>query len=383
VKPTRRLLVTGSSGLVGSEAVVFFDQRDWQVWGVDNNSRRVFFGPEGDTAWNLAWLRRHARRFEHHDLDIRDRDGVLRLFAEQRFDLVIHCAAQPSHDLAARIPFENWDINATGTINLLEAARRYCPESPFIFMSTNKVYGDAPNEWPLREEETRFDYACPEHRDGIDETCRVDRCLHSLLGASKAAADLAAQEYGRYFGMPVGVFRGGCLTGSHHSGVPLHGFLSYLVKVAVRGLPYTIFGYRGKQVRDNIHAHDVINAFYHFAQDPRPGEVYNLGGGRANSISVLEAIRKVESLAGRGIQYSCVDQPRRGDHQCYISNLGKLRAHFPGWTITRSLDDILAEMVEFEQARGRRAVPGRVPAGVEDGEETHGDRPGPEPPDRP
>jgi CDP-paratose 2-epimerase len=215
-------------------------------------------------------------------------------------------------------------------------------------MSTNKVYGDAPNEIPLLELEMRYDYAREEDHDGIDETCRIDRCLHSLFGASKTAADIAAQEYGRYFGMPVGVFRGGCLTGARHSGVELHGFLSYLVKVAVQGKPYTIFGCKGKQVRDNIHAHDVVNAFWHFYQDPRPGEVYNLGGGRDNSVSILEAIRMIEALTGRRIQTSYVDEPRRGDHICYISNLRKLRQHFPGWDITRSLDEILTEMVEFE-----------------------------------
>jgi CDP-paratose 2-epimerase len=344
----RVALITGSSGLIGSEAVVYFDQRGWRTLGVDNNMRRVFFGAGGDTSWNLAWLREHTTRFEHFDLDIRDRTGVLRLFAERRPDVVIHCAAQPSHDLAAKMPFEDWDVNAGGTFNLLEAARRHCPESPFIFMSTNKVYGDAPNELPLVELATRYDYARPQDQAGINEQCRIDRCLHSLLGASKAAADVAAQEYGRYFNMPVGIFRGGCLTGSHHSGVELHGFLSYLVKVAVHGRPYTIHGYRGKQVRDNIHSYDVVEAFHQFAQQPRCGEVYNLGGGRENSISLLEAIAKIEALTGRKIQSEYRDEPRRGDHICYISNLEKLQRDYPAWRITRSLDDVLVEMVESE-----------------------------------
>jgi CDP-paratose 2-epimerase len=345
------VLITGSSGLIGSEAVVYFDKRGWQTLGVDNNMRREFFGPGGDTLWNLSWLKENTKKFEHSNLDIRDRQAVLRLFQDQRFDLVIHCAAQPSHDLAAKMPFEDWDVNAVGTFNLLEAARRHCPESPFIFMSTNKVYGDAPNEIPLVEQATRFDYQRPEDFGGVDETCRIDRCLHSLFGASKAAADIAAQEYGRYFGMPVGVFRGGCLTGSHHSGVELHGFLSYLVKVAIHGKPYTIFGYKGKQVRDNIHSQDVIEAFYQFSQKPRPGEVYNLGGGRDNSISMLEAISRIESLVGRKINYEYRDESRRGDHICYISNLSKLRRDFPDWRLTRSLDDTLEEMVKFERSR--------------------------------
>ncbi len=346
------VLVTGSSGLVGSEAVVFFDRLDWHVCGLDNNLRQTFFGPGGDTTWNLRWLRDNVRHFDHLDQDIRDRAGILRLFAGRRFDLVIHCAAQPSHDLAAKIPFDDWDVNAGGTFNLLEAARRHCPEAPFIFMSTNKVYGDAPNEVPLLELETRYEYAREKDHDGIDESCRIDRCLHSLFGASKTAADVAAQEYGRYFNMPVGIFRGGCLTGAHHSGVALHGFLSYLVKVAVHGQPYTIYGYKGKQVRDNIHSHDVVNAFYHFYQNPRPGEVYNLGGGRDNSVSIREAIGLIEGLAGGRIQTSYVDQPRRGDHICYISNLKKMRSHFPGWEVTHSLQDILEEMVAF--VRGDR-----------------------------
>ncbi len=300
----RTVLVTGSSGLIGSEAVAWFDRLGWEVVGVDNNMRMIFFGPEGDTRWNLSRLQERTHRFSHINLDIRNRESVAQLFQERTFSLIVHCAAQPSHDLAARMPFEDWDVNASGTLNLLEAARRYCPESPFILMSTNKVYGDAPNELPLVELESRYEYARSTDFDGINETCRIDRCLHSLFGASKLAADIMAQEYGRYFHMPVGVFRGGCLTGSHHSGVELHGFLSYLVKAMVHSKPYTIFGYKGKQVRDNIHSYDVLNAFFEFYQNPRAGEVYNLGGGREKSLSVLAAIRKIGHPAGRRIAFT-------------------------------------------------------------------------------
>lgn len=345
------VLVTGSNGLIGSEAVVFFDRMGWTVSGLDNNMRRAFFGPEGDTRWNQRWLQENTSEFRHLEVDIRDRAAVLRVFSEHRFDLIIHCAAQPSHDLAARLPFDDWDTNAGGTFNLLESARRHCAESPFVFMSTNKVYGDAPNERPLVELPTRYDYASSHDYDGIDEACRVDQALHSLFGASKTAADIAAQEYGRYFDMPIGVFRGGCLTGAHHSGVELHGFLSYLVKSAVAGRTYTVFGHGGKQVRDNIHAQDVVQAFYQFYLDPRPGEVYNLGGGRENSTSILEAVERIEQLTGRRILLEFSDTPRRGDHICYISNLSKIRRHFPDWQLTRPLENVLAEMVEFELSR--------------------------------
>jgi len=345
------ILVSGSSGLIGSEAVTYFDERGHRVWGVDNNMRREFFGPAGDTTWNLLRLTKTTRRFVHVDRDIRDRPAMFDLFAQTRFDLVIHCAAQPSHDRAASIPLLDFEVNAVGTLTLLEAARQHCPDAPFIHMSTNKVYGDAPNELPLVEQATRYDYARPEDAHGIDERCRIDRSLHSLFGASKAAADLLAQEYGRYYGMPVGIFRGGCLTGPSHSGVELHGFLSYLVKVAVRGEPYTVLGYKGKQVRDQIHSVDVIRAFEAFARAPRPGEPYNLGGGRENSASILEAIALVEGLAGRKLAWRYDERARRGDHICYISDLRKLRAHYPEWSITRSLEDILTEMVAAENAR--------------------------------
>jgi CDP-paratose 2-epimerase len=342
------ILVTGSSGLIGSEAVEYFDRQGHNVTGVDNNMRRVFFGPPGDTLWNLERLKGATRHFRHAPLDIRDRDAVLALFRENRFDLIIHCAAQPSHDKAAEIAFLDFEVNAMGTVNLLEAARQHCREATFIFMSTNKVYGDAPNEKPLTEAPTRYDYSDPAEYEGIDESCRIDRATHSLFGASKVAADIYAQEYGRYFQMPVGIFRGGCLTGPSHSGVELHGFLSYLLKVALSGKAYTVFGYKGKQVRDNIHSFDVVRAFEEFARSPRPGEVYNLGGGRANSVSMLEAISRIEVLTGRKINWTYSEQARKGDHICYISNLAKLKSHYPGWSLTRSLDTILDEMVAAE-----------------------------------
>ena len=345
------VLVTGSSGLIGSEAVRHFDGLGHRVVGVDNNQRRAFFGEPGDTTWNLRRLQADTRSFEAVDLDIRDRPGIFALFEAVPFDLVIHCAAQPSHDLAARIPLEDFDVNAVGTLNLLEATRRSAPEAVFIHMSTNKVYGDAPNELPLVELATRWDYARPEDGAGISEDCRIDQSLHSLFGASKAASDLLAQEYGRYFGLNVGIFRGGCLTGPSHSGVMLHGFLSYLVKCAVHGQPYTVYGYKGKQVRDNIHSADVVSAFEAFAADPRPGEVFNLGGGRENSISVLEAISLVEELTDRSLEWTYLDDPRRGDHICYISDLGRFRARFPDWQLTRTLRDTVVEMVEGELAR--------------------------------
>jgi CDP-paratose 2-epimerase len=347
----RRILVTGSSGLIGSEAVEYYDGTGCHVVGIDNNMRRQFFGPPGDTVWNLKRLKAVTKRFEHHDIDIRDRNRLLKVFQENRFDLIIHCAAQPSHDKAASIPFDDFDVNAVGTMNLLEATRRFSPEAVFIHMSTNKVYGDAPNELPMIETETRYDYARKEDFNGIGESCRIDRSLHSLFGASKTAADVVAQEYGRYFGLRVGVFRGGCLTGPAHSGVELHGFLSYLVHVAVSGTPYTIYGYKGKQVRDQIHSKDVIAAFEAFATDPRPGEVYNLGGGRSNAASVLECIKLIEELRGYRVDWHYSETNRVGDHICYISDLTKLKKHFPAWKLSKSLPAIIGDMIEAEEHR--------------------------------
>lgn len=346
-----KVLITGSSGLIGSEAVEYYDRSGHQVIGVDNNMRAKFFGAQGDTLWNLERLKSKTSQFEHYSIDIRDRERVFELFQSRSFDLIIHCAAQPSHDKACQIPILDFEVNALGTVNLLEATRQFCSDAVFIHMSTNKVYGDSPNEIPRVELEKRYDYANAEDFHGVAETCRIDRTLHSLFGASKTAADVVAQEYGRYFGMKVGVFRGGCLTGPSHSGVELHGFLSYLVKVALTGGTYKVFGYQGKQVRDNIHSYDVIQAFEAFRQSPRPGEVYNLGGGRENSVSVLEAFDWVESISGRKMDWVYVDQNRIGDHICYISDLRKMKAHFPNWTITRSLSNIFEEMVAAEVDR--------------------------------
>ncbi len=345
----KAVLITGSSGLIGSEAVTFFDQRGWQVYGVDNNMRADFFGPKGDTTWNLNRLKSTTQRFEHNTLDIRDRAAVARTIGDLQPDLIVHAAAQPSHDLAASRPYDDFDVNAVGTLNLLEGTRKardagngYDPV--FVFMSTNKVYGDTPNELPMKELETRWDYADERNFAGIDETMRIDRCLHSLFGASKVAADVLTQEYGKYFGMKTGTFRGGCLTGPNHSGVELHGFLNYLFKVAKEAGKYSIFGYKGKQVRDNIHSFDVISAFETFYNDPRPGEVYNLGGCRENSCSMQEAIAAAEGLTGNHIQTSYVDQNRKGDHICYISDMSKFKMHYPGWSITKPLKQIYHEL---------------------------------------
>lgn len=339
------ILITGSSGLIGSEAVEHYCRNGWKVTGVDNNMRADFFGPGGDTRWRLGRLCEQFPEFDHRDADIRDRAGMQKLIADLRPNMIIHAAAQPSHDLAAKRPFDDFDVNAVGTLNLLEATRQHAPEAVFVFMSTNKVYGDAPNEVPLIETPTRWDYARPEDQAGIKESCRIDACLHSLFGASKVAADVLTQEYGRYFGLRTGIFRGGCLTGPNHSGVQLHGFLAYLFKVCKQGGAYSVFGYKGKQVRDNIHAADVIAALECFFENPRPGEVYNLGGGRENSCSMLEAIQAAEELTGKKLNWSYVDQPRRGDHICYISDLTKLKNHYPNWSLDKSLATIYDELV--------------------------------------
>jgi CDP-paratose 2-epimerase len=347
-----RVLVTGSSGLIGSELVTFFDSRAERVVGIDNNMRADFFGPEGDTRWNLRRLLQATQRFQHFELDIRDRGVLTRHFeAEGPFDLIIHCAAQPSHDLAASRPLDDFDVNAGGTVNLLENTRRYSPDAVFVFLSTNKVYGDAPNELPLNELERRWDYARPEDYNGISEEMRIDRSKHSIFGASKVAADVMTQEYGRYFGMKTHCLRGGCLTGPNHSGVELHGFLSYLVKAQLLGRTYRIFGYKGKQVRDNIHSCDVARAVEEIYRNPRSGEVYNLGGGRANSCSILEAFDMVERLTGQKMKYEYVDEHRQGDHICYISDLSRLESHYPGWGITKSLESIFKELVAAWEIR--------------------------------
>ncbi len=346
-----RILVTGSSGLIGSEVCSFFAHDGWEVHGVDNNQRAVFFGPDGDTRWNQKRLESTLPHFTHHELDIRDRAGVLRLLAEVKPDAVVHAAAQPSHDRAAAIPFDDFETNALGTVHMLEATRQSVPGSPFVYMSTNKVYGDAPNEIRLKELETRWDYDDPIYAEGIPETFRIDQSKHSLFGAGKAAADIYVQEYGRYFGMKTCCLRGGCLTGPSHSGVELHGFLSYLVKCNLEGKTYRVFGYKGKQVRDNIHSQDVARFIRAFIHKPRSGEVYNIGGGKGNSCSVLEAFDRVSSLSGRKMIWEYVTENRIGDHICYYSDLRKMRSHFPEWDISISLDRIFEEIVQAWQGR--------------------------------
>lgn len=350
-------LVTGSCGLIGSEIVLHFSQEGWRVAGLDNHMRAVFFGREGDTRWMLARLQESAPDYQHLEIDIRDRASVLEAVNRIRPDLIVHAAAQPSHDRAASIPFLDFEVNALGTLNLLEAARQYCPESPFVFFSTNKVYGDRPNTIPLRELPTRWDYDDPRFAGGIAEDLPIDQSMHSLFGASKTAADILVQEYGRYFGMPTCCLRGGCLTGPNHSGVELHGFLSYLVRCCVEGKRYRVFGYKGKQVRDNIHSFDVASFVERFALAPRVAEVYNLGGGRGNSCSLLEAISMAEEATGRKMDWIYVDEPRKGDHICYISDLRKIQAHYPGWSITKTLPAIFEETARAWHDRAYRVAP--------------------------
>jgi CDP-paratose 2-epimerase len=345
-----KIIVTGSSGLIGSEAVRYFGAQGHEIIGIDSNLRKYFFGDGGDTSWNLDLLQALPINFQHKDIDIRNRAEILALYRTERPDATIHCAAQPSHDLAAKIPFDDFDTNAVGTMNLLEANRLHSLDSPFVYMSTNKVYGDAPNELPLIESDFRYDFRDLEN--GIDENCRIDQTKHSLFGASKAAADIIAQEYGRYFNMPVVSFRGGCLTGPSHSGVELHGFLSYIVKAAVNKIPYTIFGYKGKQVRDQIHSLDVVKAFEAYIENPKEvGGVYNLGGGRNNSASILETIQLIKDLSGHELNYSQSEENRIGDHICYYSDLSRLKKDYPNWDITVSLKDIVKEIIEAEESK--------------------------------
>jgi CDP-paratose 2-epimerase len=347
----KTLLVTGSGGLIGSEIVRHFDKLGYAIFGIDNNMRADFFGSQGDTRWNQEQLKKTCKNFTHVELDIRDRKAVLETMKEIKPHFIAHTAAQPSHDLAASRPFDDFDVNAVGTLNLLEAARQYCPQSPFAHMSTNKVYGDAPNYLNLKELETRWEYADAEYYTGIKENFTIDQSKHSLFGASKVAADIMVQEYGRYFNMPTCALRGGCLTGPNHSGVELHGFLSYLVKVNVTGGTYKIFGYKGKQVRDNIHSYDVARFIEEFFKSPRAGEVYNIGGGRDNSCSILEAFDIISSITGQKMNYEYIDKNREGDHMCYISDLSKMKAHYPKWDITKSLKNIFEEIAESWKVR--------------------------------
>jgi CDP-paratose 2-epimerase len=330
----KKLLVTGSSGLIGSEVCTYFGTRGWEIHGIDNNQRAIFFGESGDTRWNQKRLMETLPHFHHHEVDIRQRTLV-----------VVHAAAQPSHDKAAEIPFDDFDTNAVGTFNMLEATRQYSKEIPFVHMSTNKVYGDAPNEIAMNELATRWDYSDPAFQHGIAEDFRVDQSKHSLFGASKISADIYVQEYGRYFGMPTVCLRGGCLTGPNHSGVELHGFLSYLIKCNLEEKEYAIYGYKGKQVRDNIHSYDVAKFIDVFIQNPRIGEVYNIGGGKANTCSLLEAFTLVENISGKKMKYHYVDKNRSGDHICYYSDLRKMKAHYPNWCITKDLPTIFTEIV--------------------------------------
>jgi CDP-paratose 2-epimerase len=348
---SKKLLVTGSSGLIGSEVCFFFGRQGFTIHGVDNNQRAVFFGEAGDTRWNQQRLSRELPGFVHHELDIRDRPAVRDLVAKLRPDGIVHAAAQPSHDRAAAIPFDDFDTNAVGTLNLLEAARQCCPEAPFIHMSTNKVYGDRPNTLPLRELATRWDYDDPAYAHGIAEDFSIDQSKHSLFGASKVAADVVVQEYGRYFNMPTCCLRGGCLTGPNHTGVELHGFLSYLVKCNLEEREYRVFGYKGKQVRDNIHSEDVARFMFAFFQAPRVAEVYNLGGGKDNSCSILEAFALAEKFSGRPMRHTYVEENRIGDHICYYSDLRKMKAHYPGWDITKTLEQTIGEIVASWKAR--------------------------------
>ncbi len=349
------VIVTGSAGLIGSEASRHFAEMGMQVVGIDNNMRQEFFGADASTHWQRAELEQGlGAQYEHVDIDIRDESAMDRLFARygKAIQLVVHAAAQPSHDWAARAPQIDFSVNANGTLNLLEATRQNAPDAVFIFTSTNKVYGDSPNRLPLVERETRWEID-PSHRfhNGIAEDMSIDNCLHSLFGASKVAADILTQEYGRYFGMKTGVFRGGCLTGPNHSGTQLHGFLAYLMKCTVTGTPYKVFGYRGKQVRDNIHSYDLIQAFEHFFKAPRCGEVYNIGGSRFSHCSMHEAIEICERIADRPLARTYVEDNRIGDHIWYVSDVSKFQSHFPDWKLTKNIEAILTEIFEANRER--------------------------------
>jgi CDP-paratose 2-epimerase len=347
-------LITGSGGLIGSEAVDFFAPKFDLIVGIDNDMRRYFFGEEASTKWNVERINQEQSKYRHYDVDIRDRAKLATIFQEYGGDisLIVHAAAQPSHDWAAQEPITDFTVNANGTLHLLEAAREFCPEAVFIFTSTNKVYGDNPNFLPLKELDTRWeiDEAHP-YFDGIDEQMSLDHTKHSIFGASKVAADVMVQEYGRYFGMKTGVFRGGCLTGPRHSGAQLHGFLSYLMKCAITQQNYTIFGYKGKQVRDNIHCFDLVNMFWHFYKNPRVGEVYNAGGSRFANCSMQEAIKVSEEITGNRMNYTYSDTNRVGDHIWYISDVGKFKNHYPDWNFKYSLQDTLVQI--FDELRNR------------------------------
>ena len=348
-------IITGSAGLIGSESVEFFSSKFDKIIGIDNNMREYFFGKDGSTVWNKERIQKAISNYKHYNPDIRNYAELEKIFSEygQDIKLIVHTAAQPSHDWAAKEPLTDFHINATGTLNLLELTRQYCPKAVFIFTSTNKVYGDNPNYLPLIEKETRWeiDESHPYHKDGIDEKMSLDDTKHSVFGASKVAADIMAQEYGKYFQMNVGVFRGGCLTGPKHSGAQLHGFLAYLMKCAITKKQYTIFGYKGKQVRDNIHSWDLVNLFWHFYQNPRQGEAYNVGGGRFSNCSMLEGIKMCEDISGNKMDYVYSDTNRIGDHIWYVSDMGKFKKHYPAWTWKYAIEDVLTQMFTEMKAR--------------------------------
>lgn len=342
------VVITGSAGLIGSEAVSFFSEKFDTVVGVDNNLRQYFFGKDGSIEWNNNRLAEQYKNYKPYNIDIRDQASLEELFKEynSEIELIIHTAAQPSHDWAAKEPFTDFSVNANGTLNMLEYYRLYCPKATFIFTSTNKVYGDTPNNLPLVEQDSRWEINSehPYFEYGIDELMSIDHSKHSLFGASKVAADVLVQEYGRYFGLNTGVFRGGCLTGPNHSGAQLHGFLSYLMKCAITGNHYTVFGYKGKQVRDNIHSYDLVNMFWYFHQNPKSGEVYNAGGGRHSNCSMQEGIKLCEEITGNKMNYSYSEDNRIGDHIWWISDLRKFKNHYPGWDWTYNVKGILEEI---------------------------------------
>lgn len=340
-------LVTGSAGLIGSESVKFLVDKGYTIVGIDNNMREYFFGVEASTDWNRQALEKQFQEnYIHNNIDIRDNEAVEKIFKKYSFEIIIHTAAQPSHDWAAKEPFTDFSVNANGTLVLLENFRLHAPAATFIFTSTNKVYGDTPNYLPLVELEKRYeiDKTHPYYKNGIDETMSIDQSKHSIFGASKLAADIMVQEYGKYFNLNTAVFRGGCLTGPSHSGTQLHGFLAYLVKCIATGKKYSIFGYKGKQVRDNIHSHDLVNMFWSYHLKPRQGEVYNAGGGRNSNISMLEAIEKIEKILGKRANYEYVENNRSGDHIWYISDVSKFKKHYPEWNYEYNIDDILEDM---------------------------------------
>lgn len=348
-------IVTGSSGLIGSETVKFLHAQGLQVVGIDNNLRQYFFGTDGSVEWNTQQLIKSLKGFTHNAADIRDDAAISAIFKKYGKDIkiIVHAAAQPSHDWAAKEPYTDFSVNAQGTLVMLENARLHAPDATFIFTSTNKVYGDTPNDLPLVEQEKRWELDSKHryYKLGIDESMSIDQSKHSIFGASKVAADVMAQEYGRYFGMKTGTFRGGCLTGPAHSGAELHGFLAYLVKCAITGKPYTIFGYKGKQVRDNIHSHDLVQAFWHFHEDPRPGAVYNMGGSRHSNCSVLEAIDLIENLANKRVHFTLSDQNRSGDHIWYISDVSAFQKAYPRWSYKYDLTMILQEIIAATEDR--------------------------------